>query len=72
MKPTASKLPRLAVPEPGLVLEQGLALELGQEQAQALAPGQVTVLGLVLELEPGLALVRHIRQLTSRPTRYQR
>ncbi len=70
MRPTASKLPRLVVPEPGLVLETVLALELVPVQEQV--PVQELVLELVQALEPVLALERHIRQPTGRPTRYRR
>ncbi|MFH1926026.1 MAG: hypothetical protein ABIK32_06000 [Chloroflexota bacterium] len=63
MRLTASKLPRLVAPEPGLVLEMALALEqvpvLEQVPAQALA------------LEPVLALERHIRQPTDRTAKYR-
>ncbi len=67
MRLTASILPRLAVPEPGLVLVPELVP----------VPEQVPVLELVLELVleqalvPVLELVRHTRQPTSRPTRYR-
>jgi len=49
---------------PGLVLET----ELEQEPV----PVQALVLALVLVQAPVLALERHIRQPTGRPTRYQR
>ncbi len=70
MRLTASKLPRLVVPEPGLVLETVLALELVPALEPVLEP--VPVLELELVLAPVLALERHIRQPTGRPTRYQR
>ena len=53
MMPTASKPPRLAVPEPGLVLGMELALEPVLELE--LEPVPVLELGPVLGLEP----VRH-------------
>jgi len=66
MRLTASILPRLAVPEPGLVLETALAL------APVLELEPVLVLAQVLELAPvlvlGLALARHNRPPTGRPT----
>lgn len=57
MKLTASKPPRLAVPEPGLVLETALALEL----VPVLEREQVQALVLELVLEPELVLERHIQ-----------
>ena len=70
MRLTASILPRLAVP--GLVLETELAL--GLVPVLELVPELVLVpeLELVPVLEQVLALERHIRQPTSRPTRYRR
>ena len=70
MRLTASKPPRLVAPGPGLVLEMALALEL----VPALEPVPVLepALALALVLAPVLALERHIRQPTGRPTRYQR
>ncbi len=70
MRLTASILPRLAVPEPGLVLETELELAPVLELEPVLE--QVPVLAPVLELAQALVLERHIRPPTGRPTRYQR
>ena len=71
MRPTASKLPRLVVPEPGLVLETELALELVLELEPALVPALVLELEPVQVLEPVQALERHTRQPTNRTARYR-
>lgn len=68
MRPTASKLPRLAVPGPGLVLETALELAPVLELEPVLVQVLELALVQVLELVLGLALERHIRPPTGRPT----